>query len=146
MKHTRTILYSRGPLLPFFTDTLFFRVLTFPLHLPHRFTFCRFRFCVGDRFYLSDNKVLCEADYNEKIAYENGPINCYENSMMVSGRAKEEGKYSGGRGCDFETRDLSGVWPSSPSSASSLHFVFQPALAEESPFSAACDDVAGLNL
>ncbi|KAK6619471.1 LIM domain only protein 3 [Polyplax serrata] len=71
--------------------------------------FCGYRFCVGDRFYLSDNKVLCEADYNEKIAYENGPINCYENSMMVSGRAKEEGKYSGGRGCDFETRDLSGV-------------------------------------
>lgn len=25
-----------------------------------------FRFCVGDRFYLCDNKILCESDYDDR--------------------------------------------------------------------------------
>lgn len=25
------------------------------------------RFCVGDRFYLCDNKILCEYDYEERL-------------------------------------------------------------------------------
>ncbi|XP_054154517.1 LIM domain only protein 3-like [Oppia nitens] len=32
---------------------------------------CSHRFCVGDRFYLYDNKVLCEYDYEERIDYTN---------------------------------------------------------------------------
>lgn len=28
--------------------------------------FC-FRFCVGDKFYLCDNKILCEYDYEERL-------------------------------------------------------------------------------
>ncbi|GAU93287.1 hypothetical protein RvY_05252 [Ramazzottius varieornatus] len=28
---------------------------------------CRNRFCVGDRFYLWNNHILCEADYEEKV-------------------------------------------------------------------------------
>ncbi|KAK7873174.1 hypothetical protein R5R35_006393 [Gryllus longicercus] len=27
------------------------------------------RFCVGDRFYLCDNKILCEYDYEERLVF-----------------------------------------------------------------------------
>lgn len=27
------------------------------------------RFCVGDRYYLCDNKILCEYDYEERLAF-----------------------------------------------------------------------------
>jgi hypothetical protein len=35
--------------------------------------FLRFlrRFCVGDRFYLCDNKILCEYDYEERQVFAN---------------------------------------------------------------------------
>lgn len=29
------------------------------------------RFCVGDRFYLCENKILCEFDYEERLAFAN---------------------------------------------------------------------------
>lgn len=29
------------------------------------------RFCVGDRFYLCENKILCEYDYEERLAFAN---------------------------------------------------------------------------
>ena len=29
------------------------------------------RFCVGDRFYLIDNKILCEYDYEERLIFAN---------------------------------------------------------------------------
>jgi len=29
----------------------------------------RFRFCVGDKFYLCDNKILCEYDYEERLVF-----------------------------------------------------------------------------
>lgn len=29
------------------------------------------RFCVGDRFYLCDNKILCEYDYEERMVFAN---------------------------------------------------------------------------
>lgn len=29
------------------------------------------RFCVGDRFYLCDNKILCEYDYEERLVFAN---------------------------------------------------------------------------
>ncbi|XP_013776130.1 LIM domain only protein 3-like [Limulus polyphemus] len=32
---------------------------------------CNHRFCVGDRFYLHENKVLCEYDYEEKMVFAN---------------------------------------------------------------------------
>lgn len=28
-----------------------------------------YRFCVGDRFYLCDNKILCEYDYEERLVF-----------------------------------------------------------------------------
>ncbi len=30
---------------------------------------CLSRFCVGDRFYLCDNKILCEYDYEERMLF-----------------------------------------------------------------------------
>ncbi|XP_053674851.1 LIM/homeobox protein Lhx3-like [Anopheles nili] len=30
---------------------------------------CNHRFCVGDRFYLCDNKILCEYDYEERLVF-----------------------------------------------------------------------------
>ncbi|EZA53965.1 Rhombotin-1 [Ooceraea biroi] len=35
---------------------------------------CTHRFCVGDRFYLCENKILCEYDYEERLTFANmGP-------------------------------------------------------------------------
>jgi hypothetical protein len=33
------------------------------------------RFCVGDRFYLFENKILCEYDYEERMVFANLPQN-----------------------------------------------------------------------
>ncbi|CAL4104749.1 unnamed protein product, partial [Meganyctiphanes norvegica] len=30
---------------------------------------CNHRFCVGDKFYLCDNKILCEYDYEERLVF-----------------------------------------------------------------------------
>ncbi|KAL6437867.1 hypothetical protein ACFW04_004296 [Cataglyphis niger] len=35
---------------------------------------CTHRFCVGDRFYLCENKILCEYDYEERLAFANMAI------------------------------------------------------------------------
>lgn len=37
--------------------------------------FFYFRFCVGDKFYLCDNKILCEYDYEERMVFANMPFN-----------------------------------------------------------------------
>ncbi|CAG0889782.1 unnamed protein product, partial [Darwinula stevensoni] len=34
---------------------------------------CNHRFCVGDRFYLWDNKILCEYDYEERLVFSQIP-------------------------------------------------------------------------
>lgn len=34
-----------------------------------------FRFCVGDRFYLWENKILCEYDYQERKVFANMKVN-----------------------------------------------------------------------
>ncbi|XP_018328971.1 LIM domain only protein 3 isoform X3 [Agrilus planipennis] len=36
---------------------------------------CNHRFCVGDRFYLCDNKILCEYDYEERLVFANMAYN-----------------------------------------------------------------------
>ncbi|CAH1370155.1 LIM domain transcription factor LMO4.2-like isoform X1 [Tenebrio molitor] len=36
---------------------------------------CNHRFCVGDRFYLCDNKILCEYDYEERLVFANMTYN-----------------------------------------------------------------------
>ncbi|CAN8027472.1 unnamed protein product, partial [Ixodes persulcatus] len=34
---------------------------------------CNQRFCVGDRFYLHENRILCEYDYEERMIFANMP-------------------------------------------------------------------------
>lgn len=59
-------------------------VITGKLCLPHNNTLCcvkikkqlyffynLLRFCVGDRFYLCENKILCEYDYEERLVFAN---------------------------------------------------------------------------
>lgn len=41
----------------------------FTWHWLHNFLFIFFRFCVGDKFYLCDNKILCEYDYEERLVF-----------------------------------------------------------------------------
>ncbi|XP_014361813.2 LIM domain only protein 3 isoform X1 [Papilio machaon] len=36
---------------------------------------CNHRFCVGDRFYLCENKILCEYDYEERLVFANMAYN-----------------------------------------------------------------------
>ena len=44
--------------------------LIFFLHFPAKTgTLWWNRFCVGDRFYLMDNKILCEYDYEERLIF-----------------------------------------------------------------------------
>ncbi|CAH0669161.1 unnamed protein product [Spodoptera exigua] len=38
-------------------------------------TNCHRTFCVGDRFYLCDNKILCEYDYEERLVFANMAYN-----------------------------------------------------------------------
>ena len=51
------------------------------------FLFCLFdRFCVGDRFYLHENKILCEYDYEERMVFANLSLN---NMEQVRRQTKE---------------------------------------------------------
>lgn len=36
---------------------------------------CNHRFCVGDKFYLCENKILCEYDYEERMLFANMSYN-----------------------------------------------------------------------
>lgn len=38
-------------------------------HMNSNFPRFSFRFCVGDKFYLCDNKILCEYDYEERLVF-----------------------------------------------------------------------------
>ncbi|KAH7642278.1 lim domain only protein 3-like [Dermatophagoides farinae] len=38
---------------------------------------CHQKFCVGDRFYLYENKILCEYDYEERMLFANLSRNIY---------------------------------------------------------------------
>lgn len=43
---------------------------------------CNHRFCVGDRFYLHENKILCEYDYEERMVFANLPYNLNSISLI----------------------------------------------------------------
>ncbi|KAG8180270.1 hypothetical protein JTE90_019550 [Oedothorax gibbosus] len=43
---------------------------------------CNHRFCVGDRFYLHENKILCEYDYEERMVFANLPYNINSISLI----------------------------------------------------------------
>lgn len=46
---------------------------------------CNHRFCVGDRFFLCDNKILCEYDYEERMVFANLAYNSSNLAQMKSG-------------------------------------------------------------
>ncbi len=46
------------------------------------FLFCRF--CVGDRFFLLENKILCEYDYEERMLFASLPQDSIGKQREVS--------------------------------------------------------------
>lgn len=64
---------------------------------------CNHRFCVGDRFYLCDNKILCEYDYEERLVFASmaaNPSGLAHIRRQVSGLQSPSGGYVGGvSGC-----------------------------------------------
>ena len=56
-----------------------------------------FRFCVGDRFFLCDNKILCEYDYEERMVFANLAYNSSQNlaSQMKSNNRSNNGPANG---------------------------------------------------
>ncbi|XP_064480452.1 LIM domain transcription factor LMO4.1-like [Ornithodoros turicata] len=48
---------------------------------------CNHRFCVGDRFYLFDNKILCEYDYEERLSFHHVPFPGHNNNTPNSTNA-----------------------------------------------------------
>ncbi|GBN80159.1 Rhombotin-1 [Araneus ventricosus] len=44
---------------------------------------CYHRFCVGDRFYLFENKVLCELDYEERVLLASLPYGSYNSLDQI---------------------------------------------------------------
>ncbi|KAH9519271.1 LIM domain only protein 3 [Bulinus truncatus] len=63
---------------------------------------CMHRFCVGDRFYLADNKILCEFDYEERMMFANlGPPMTHSvlpNGLSNNGSNGPNGAPSAGTG------------------------------------------------
>ncbi|XP_050316375.1 LIM domain only protein 3-like isoform X2 [Anthonomus grandis grandis] len=51
---------------------------------------CNHRFCVGDRFYLCENKILCEYDYEERLVFANMAYNPSSLAHIRSGKNTEE--------------------------------------------------------
>lgn len=49
------------------------------------------RFCVGDRFFLCDNKILCEYDYEERMVFANLAYNS-GNLVNTNERNNRNGK------------------------------------------------------
>ncbi|XP_023244298.1 LIM domain only protein 3-like [Centruroides vittatus] len=49
---------------------------------------CNHRFCVGDRFYLYDNKILCEYDYEERILFASMPYS-YNSLAQIKRQTQE---------------------------------------------------------
>ncbi|XP_034825780.1 LIM domain only protein 3-like isoform X1 [Maniola hyperantus] len=64
---------------------------------------CNHRFCVGDRFYLCDNKILCEYDYEERLVFASmaaNPSGLAHIRRQVSGLQSPSSAYVGGAaGC-----------------------------------------------
>ncbi|XP_061705940.1 LIM domain only protein 3-like [Cydia pomonella] len=63
---------------------------------------CNHRFCVGDRFYLCDNKILCEYDYEERLVFASmaaNPSGLAHIRRQVSGLQSPSAGYIGGAGC-----------------------------------------------
>lgn len=51
---------------------------------------CNHRFCVGDRFYLCENKILCEYDYEERLVFANMTYNSTSLAHIRSHQLRQE--------------------------------------------------------
>ena len=49
------------------------------------------RFCVGDRFFLCDNKILCEYDYEERMVFANLAYNSSNLAQMKNQATRATG-------------------------------------------------------
>ncbi|KAG4074247.1 hypothetical protein HA402_008656 [Bradysia odoriphaga] len=61
---------------------------------------CNHRFCVGDRFYLCENKILCEYDYEERLVFAsigNHPM-LKRHANNVSQNQSQSSSFSKGNG------------------------------------------------
>ncbi|XP_050099125.1 uncharacterized protein LOC126579661 [Anopheles aquasalis] len=54
---------------------------------------CNHRFCVGDKFYLCENKILCEYDYEERLVFAS-----MANHPMLKRQMSQQGGGGGGSG------------------------------------------------
>ncbi|XP_073974693.1 LIM domain only protein 3-like [Rhodnius prolixus] len=62
---------------------------------------CNHRFCVGDRFYLCENKILCEYDYEERMVFANM---AYNPQSLAHLKRQLPPTPSAGRGADDRQR------------------------------------------
>lgn len=62
------------------------------------FFFYIYRFCVGDRFYLCENKILCEYDYEERLVFAtmaNHPmLKRHANNISQTGAQQQQGGHN----------------------------------------------------
>lgn len=78
--------------VPFYPSKKFNFFLPFLLH--------SLRFCVGDRFYLCENKILCEYDYEERLVFAsigNHPM-LKRHANNVSQNQSQSSSFSKGNG------------------------------------------------
>ena len=62
------------------------------------------RFCVGDRFFLCDNKILCEYDYEERMVFANLAYNSSNLAQMKqNNRGSNNGPTNGPSGPKVST-------------------------------------------
>ncbi|XP_046639443.1 LIM/homeobox protein Lhx3-like [Daphnia pulicaria] len=67
---------------------------------------CHQRFCVGDRFYLNDNKILCEYDYEERLVMAASlPSNNNNGSTQHIQRRVSDIHQSGDGAIGYDTQD-----------------------------------------
>lgn len=66
------------------------------------------RFCVGDRFYLLDNKILCEYDYEERKVFASLPqnMNSLEHLKRKTHELLEVGSDGASSGYGSHSEDL----------------------------------------
>lgn len=79
---------------------------------------CNHRFCVGDRFFLCDNKILCEYDYEERMVFANLAYNS-SNLAQIKQQARSVGNNSGAQGNNGMPKDMpngGGLPPAPPTS------------------------------
>lgn len=79
---------------------------------------CNHRFCVGDRFYLCENKILCEYDYEERLVFAS-----MANHPMLKRHANSisQDATNGGAGAAGNTQAMMGAGSNGPRTPGDLN-------------------------